>query len=88
MLKGLSRLKHKDWQLKIVGTGPDEEKLKKLAGKLGIADRISWLGFRKDPYSDFREITALMLTSRYKGFPMVLVETIQRGRNTCDILGL
>ena len=57
----------------------NEEKLKKLAGKLGIADRISWLGFKKDPYSDFREITALLLTSRYKGFPMVLVEANQRG---------
>ena len=79
MLKGLSRLKHKDWQLKIVGTGPDEKKLKKLAGKLGIADRISWLGFRKDPYSEFQEITALLLTSRYEGFGMVLVEANQRG---------
>ena len=79
MLKGLSRLRHKDWQLKIVGTGPDEKKLKKLAGKLGIADRISWLGFKKDPYSEFQEITALLLTSRYEGFGMVLVEANQRG---------
>jgi UDP-D-galactose:(glucosyl)LPS alpha-1,6-D-galactosyltransferase len=79
MLKGLSRLKHKDCQLKIVGAGPDEEKLKKLAEKLGISDRVSWLGFRKDPYSEFKEITALLLTSRYEGFPMVLVEANQRG---------
>lgn len=79
MLKGLSRLKHKEWQLKIVGAGPDEEKLKKLAEKLGISDRVSWLGFRKDPYSEFKEITALLLTSRYEGFPMVLVEANQRG---------
>jgi len=57
----------------------NEEKLKKLAGKLGIADRISWLGFRKDPYSEFQEITALLLTSRYEGFGMVLVEANQRG---------
>jgi len=57
----------------------NEEKLKKLAGKRGIADRISWLGFKKDPYSEFQEITALLLTSRYEGFGMVLVEANQRG---------
>ncbi|MDI6863883.1 MAG: glycosyltransferase [Pseudothermotoga sp.] len=67
------------FKLKHIDRRQDEKKLKKLAGKLDIADRVSWLGFRKDPYSDFREITALLLTSRHEGFPMVLVEANQRG---------
>ena len=32
-------------QVRIAGKGPEEESLKKLAVKLGIADRVTWLGF-------------------------------------------
>jgi len=79
MLKGLAKLKKKSWELKIIETGPSEEKLKRLASKLGISERISWFGFQKEPFSLVKEVTALLLTSGYEGFPMVLVEAIQRG---------
>jgi len=79
MLKGLAKLKNKNWKLKIIGTGPDENKLKNLAKKLKIFDRIEWLGFKKDPFGEITEVTALLLTSRWEGFPMVLVEANQRG---------
>ena len=79
MLNGLSKLKNKEWSLKIVGTGKDENKLKNLANKLKISDRIEWLGFKKDPFGEITEATALLLTSRWEGFGMVLVEANQRG---------
>ena len=79
LLKGLSYLKHKDWKLIVIGAGPDESKLKELALNLGISDKIQWLGFKKDPFSEIKEVTALILTSRWEGFPMVLVEANQRG---------
>ncbi len=79
LLKGLSHLLKRDWQLKIIGTGKDENKLKKLSLKLGLSDRIEWLGFRKDPYEEFKEVTALLLTSRFESFSMVLIEANQRG---------
>ena len=79
MLYGLSKLKNKEWSLKIVGTGKDENKLKNLANKLKISGRIEWLGFKKDPYGEIDYATALLLTSRWEGFPMVLVEANQRG---------
>lgn len=79
MLSGLSKLKNKEWKLKIIGTGKDENKLKALANKLNIYNRIEWIGFKKDPFSNIKEATALLLTSRWEGFPMVLVEANQRG---------
>jgi len=79
MLNGLSKFKNREWSLKIIGTGKDENKLKNLANKLKISDRIEWLGFKKDPYSEIDYATALLLTSRWEGFPMVLVEANQRG---------
>jgi UDP-D-galactose:(glucosyl)LPS alpha-1,6-D-galactosyltransferase len=79
MLNGLSKLKNKEWSLKIIGTGKDENKLKNLANKLKISDRIEWLGFKEDPYGEIDYATALLLTSRWEGFPMVLAEANQRG---------
>lgn len=80
MFKGLSMLKF-DWKLKIIGTGPDEETLKEYSKKLGIQDKIEWLGFSKEPYELLRNegVTALLLTSRFEGFGLVLVEAISYG---------
>lgn len=78
MLKGLSNIK-KEWKLIIVCEGPDKNKLINLAKKLKIEDKIEWKGFKKDPYEDLEEVTALLLTSRWEGLPTVLIEAIQRG---------
>ena len=74
LLKGLSHFANKEWGLTIIGSGPDEAKLKKLAAKLSINHRIRWLGFRDNPFDELEECTALLLTSRVEGFPLVLAE--------------
>jgi len=80
LLKGMKNLINKNWHLKIIGTGPDEMALKNLSIELGLSDRIEWLGFKKDPYENLDEgVTALLLTSRFEGFGMVLAEANQRG---------
>ncbi|MEN3009324.1 glycosyltransferase [Pseudothermotoga sp.] len=80
MFKGLSKLDF-DWKLKIVGTGPDEQMLKEYAKKLGISDKIEWLGFSKEPFELLRGegVTALLLTSRFEGLPTVLIEAVSYG---------
>ncbi|MGC8483996.1 MAG: glycosyltransferase, partial [Thermodesulfobium sp.] len=79
LLKGMSKI-DKDFKLIIVGKGGDEERLKSLANDLGISQRIEWRGFKKDPYENLNEgVTALLLTSRFESFGMVLVEANQRG---------
>jgi len=79
LLRGLSNFAQKEWVLKIIGTGPDEEKLKKLAVQLEINDKIQWLGFQNDPFDSIEECTALLLTSRFEGFSLVLVEANAHG---------
>jgi len=79
LIEGLSHLKNEEWAIDIIGSGPDEKRLKSLAQKLGLEDKMHWLGFHPQPFSIIQECTALLLTSRTEGFPMVLVEAIQRG---------
>lgn len=80
MLNGLSKLQS-CWKLKIIGTGQDKNKLKNFSNSLGLSSKLEWSGFVKgDPYRTLNEgVTALILTSRFEGFGMVLTEANQRG---------
>lgn len=80
MLKGLSRIKNREWQLIIVGEGRDKIKLQKYAQKLRINDKIEWRGFTKKPYDNLEKgVSALLLTSRWEGLPLVVLESNARG---------
>jgi glycosyltransferase involved in cell wall biosynthesis len=59
--------------LAIAGTGADEQVLRQLADELGIADRITWLGFMR-PNEFFGFINVFVLMSRFEGQPLVLLE--------------
>lgn len=80
LLKGFSKIKN-EWRLVIIGKGPDESKLKDLSNLLGISSKVEWKGFVEgDPYRVLTEgVSALVLTSRFEGFGLVLAEANQRG---------
>ena len=66
------------WTLDIAGDGPDLAWLRDRANQLGINDRIAFRGWQSDPWS-ICQPSALVLTSDFEGFPMVLVEALARG---------
>lgn len=70
-----------DMNLLIVGTGPDEEKLKKLAAQEGVSDRVRFLGAL--PQATLREYygscDALVLASSREGWANVLLEAMACG---------
>jgi UDP-D-galactose:(glucosyl)LPS alpha-1,6-D-galactosyltransferase len=77
-LYSLSELRG-EWQAIIVGDGPDAERLKKLAIELHINDNINWTGWVSNPWNVIEAASTLVLTSQYEGFPMVLIEALNRG---------
>jgi len=66
--------KYNDWDLKIVGNGDDLNSIKKMANGL---DRISFEGF-KNPDVYYEEASIFFMTSAFEGFPVTLVEALQR----------
>lgn len=64
-----------DWQLKIIGDGPDRFKIEKLASR---CQNIEILGFQ-DPEPYYRKASILCITSNFEGFPMVLLEVMSKG---------
>lgn len=75
----LSNIKNRHWKLFIYGIGPDKDNLVKLSKKLGISNNINWMGFRSNVFDEISEGDALILTSKYEGFSMVIAEAISHG---------
>ena len=67
----------KDWNLVIVGDGPDLEKFKKQANSLDL-QRCTFAG-QQDPLHYYLYASIFMMTSEFEGFPMTLVEAEQMG---------
>jgi|GEM_PF-1247240 len=79
MFKGLSLLKGREWRLIIIGKGKDEEKLREYAKNLSIQKNIEWSGYKEYPFEEIQECTALLLTSRFEGFALVIAEANAHG---------
>ena len=66
--------------LEIVGAGPEESKLRSLAASLGIINNVHFLGRLDDVFAKLRDWNIFVLTSKYEGFGMVLLEAMQMKR--------
>lgn len=67
--------------LVVAGEGPDREPLERLAGQLGIADRVRFLGPqpRERVLELFRAADAAVLSSSWENFPHTVVEALTVG---------
>ncbi|MPM97019.1 Glycosyltransferase Gtf1 [bioreactor metagenome] len=62
------------WKLKIIGNGEDETKLKQLAQDLEISDRVIFFPSTSEIDKYYCNSSFYCLSSRFEGFPMVLLE--------------
>ena len=63
-----------NYHLTILGQGSEEKTLKEIAVKLNIVEKLSFLGFQSNPYKYMKQADIFILSSRYEGFPNVLLE--------------
>jgi glycosyltransferase involved in cell wall biosynthesis len=75
----LAFVKLPEWRLAIVGDGPLREEMHFLAGDLGIASRVDWLGYQNDPAPYLKAAKFFVLTSRFEGSPNALLEAMACG---------
>ena len=68
-----------DSYLVLAGTGELLESTKEYCKYLGIADRVKFLGVRKDISSLLQAMDAMILPSIYEGFPVTVVEAEASG---------
>ena len=66
--------KNKNIDLYIIGDGEEKNHLKKLIDDYGLKKNVYLLGSRKNPYSILNLMDGFILTSRYEGQGIVLLE--------------
>ncbi|MFV0258379.1 MAG: glycosyltransferase [Acidimicrobiales bacterium] len=66
-------------QLLIVGSGPLDAELRRYAAELGIDERVWFLGTRSDVFALLALLDVFVLSSRFEGFPIALVEAMVSG---------
>jgi len=75
----IHKLNSEKSQLTIVGKGELRLELKELASKLGVASSISWISHTMEVEALYEEHDCFILTSKYEGFGMVLLEAMHAG---------
>jgi len=76
LLRAIARLRPHvpDVLLVIVGEGPEEEALKRLAARLGIERHVLFKGFQAEPWSWLKAAGVFVLTSAFEGHPNAVLE--------------
>jgi len=71
-----SILSKKEIHLVILGTGKNKDYLLSIARENNIEQFVHLLGFKENPYKYISKAKFLVLTSKYEGFPMAIVESL------------
>jgi glycosyltransferase involved in cell wall biosynthesis len=66
-------------ELWIVGEGEERGRLEKLAARLGLGDRVRFLGFQSNPFKYMAAADVFALSSHFEGFGNVIVEAMACG---------
>ena len=69
-----------DARFVFVGEGPERETLEALARRLGIADRVAFLGNRDDVPQLLASCDLFVLPSLYEGLPISILEAMAAGK--------
>lgn len=81
LLKAFKEIKEHNGNsvLVIAGVGKLESQMKILAEELDISDKVLWLGRVRNIENLLRAIDTFILTTKYEGFGLVLLESINAG---------
>ncbi len=80
-LRALAQLTDLDWEWCIAGDGPQMETLKSLAQELGIAERVTFLGWqsKEELAKDYHQANLFLFPSRHEGMPNAVLEAMSSG---------
>ncbi len=75
------RMKDSGWRLQIAGLGSEESLnyLKQLCRENGVENSVDFLGFVSDMEPLYKKASVFVLSSRYEGFGLVLIEAMSQG---------
>ena len=79
LLEAIHKLKSMDIKLIIIGEGPLKKYLKEQIKILKLEDKVELLGRQKNPYKFLANADCFVFSSKYEGFPNVILEALACG---------
>lgn len=79
LVQALARIQDTEWLAVVVGDGPERGLLEEWVRKVGLTERIRFLGSSEDASRLMPGFDLLVLSSRSEGTPMVLLEAMASG---------
>ncbi|MGW0481617.1 glycosyltransferase family 4 protein [Nonomuraea sp. NPDC003214] len=70
---------HPDWQLRILGAGPQEPKLREQIAEAGLEGKVVLPGPTADVGAELEKASIYVMSSRHEGFSMTLLEAMTKG---------
>ncbi len=70
---------HPEWRLRLRGAGHLRKRFERLIAEHGIEDSVTLEGPADDIGSDMAEASVFVLSSRFEGFPLILLEAMSKG---------
>lgn len=70
---------HRSLRFLLIGIGPEEGPLRRLATELGIDDRVMFVGYRNDMKRAYNSIDLVVQSSHTEGMPNVVLEALLMG---------
>lgn len=79
LIEAISQLDNPRIRLIILGEGALQNNLKEFAVAKGVFGQVLFVGFQSNPYAWMARADAFVLSSRYEGFPNVILEALACG---------
>jgi glycosyltransferase involved in cell wall biosynthesis len=76
IIEALSKLKMKNFSMKILGSGPEKKDLLMMIKRYKLEKKIKLIGFKKNTKKYYQEANLFINASFFEGFPNAVVEAI------------
>ena len=76
-LTALATLRELPWEIEFIGDGPRLDSAREMAGRLGLSERVHFLGARRDVAERMASSQLFLLISNWEGFPRSILEAMR-----------
>jgi glycosyltransferase involved in cell wall biosynthesis len=79
LIEAIRLLDDRSVTVAVLGEGAAKAQLQQQAERSGVSDQVVFAGFQDNPYAWYARADAFVLSSRYEGFPNVVLEALACG---------